>query len=732
MGGRPPRSRSGPVDCPVRYPWWRSSTRHWLGAAGRWWSSWAWDPAALREPERHVGRSTHLAPGFTFWRERLQFLVWANTYDAREGGPVWWHGRKAARRWPAHGVAEGGPADLTRAGRHVRGTWTAARRTRPVPADGAGGGPPVDAPRPGGCGPPATGRPDAELAPDQLAAVAHPAGPGPGDRPGRLGQDPGADRAPPPPGGRPRGPPGQRHRPGLQHPGGRRAARALRATSLGPDGPAHPHAQQPRPVDLQRAGRRRAGCGWSRSRGPGPGRRLFEIRRQANTDTVAPYLDALSAVRLGLVPPDAVEAAMPRRRRLADGFDRYRAALAEPGAVDFDEQIYRAIEILLADPAARVAGPGPVPGLLVDEFQDLTPAHLLLLRLLAAPGLRLLRGGRRRPGHLRLLGGHPRFLIDFGRYFPGAGHHALEVNYRCPPAVVDAARHLLSYNRRRVAKTIGPPRAARRPMPGAAASRCRARSWSRRPRPTRWPVWPSRLGAWRDAGSTRRHRGPGPGELGPPPGPGGLREAGVPVQTPLGRRCCGRTGIRTALAYLRIGADPADPPEDVRDTIRRPSRGIAPMVVDMLTKGRPPRSPTSVAWPGGCPGATCPNWRPTPTTSTRWSRRAARSTAAALRAVRVEIGLGEHHGRPRRLAAEADRSTHADDLLALESVAALHPDAATFGRWLGGSSTGRPADGPACVLSTVHRIKGQEWDRVVVFGASAGPVPPPAERRRGG
>ena len=77
---------------------------------------------------------------------------------------------------------------------------------------------------------------------------------------------------------------------------------------------------------------------------------VFEVRRQANTDTVLPYIDALSAVRLGLASPAAVEEQIPDASGLADGFDAYRDALAGAGAVDFDEQIYRAIEILLPRP----------------------------------------------------------------------------------------------------------------------------------------------------------------------------------------------------------------------------------------------------------------------------------------------------------------------------------------------------------------------------------------------
>ena len=59
---------------------------------------------------------------------------------------------------------------------------------------------------------------------------------------------------------------------------------------------------------------------------------LFEVKRQANTDTTAPYLAALSLVRLGLVSPEAAEEAYPDASGIAEGFDRYRAALAERGA----------------------------------------------------------------------------------------------------------------------------------------------------------------------------------------------------------------------------------------------------------------------------------------------------------------------------------------------------------------------------------------------------------------
>jgi DNA helicase-2/ATP-dependent DNA helicase PcrA len=72
---------------------------------------------------------------------------------------------------------------------------------------------------------------------------------------------------------------------------------------------------------------------------------------------------------------------------------------------------------------------------------------------------------------------------------------------------------------------------------------------------------------------------------------------------------------------------------------------------------------------------------------------------------------------------EADRSTHADDLAALEAVAALHPDASSFESWLRDVLARRPVSGPAVLLSTIHKIKGREWEHVIVYGASQGLFP---------
>ena len=68
-------------------------------------------------------------------------------------------------------------------------------------------------------------------------------------------------------------------------------------------------------------------------------------------------------------PSDCNSSTRARRRRIfpdavgiGEGFDRYRSALADAGALDFDEQIYRAIEILVTQPGVpRASECGAAP-----------------------------------------------------------------------------------------------------------------------------------------------------------------------------------------------------------------------------------------------------------------------------------------------------------------------------------------------------------------------------------
>ena len=680
------------------------------------------DPAVFREPPSFTDAPWRLGPDHELWLDRLHFLVWANTYDARGDtvAPIWWWARKAAR---LNGVSlldadEAGDVRLRDGGVvWVDGGPRASFSPPELLALGLVHRESVELGTVALV--PAPAAPTADLAPDQLAAVGHGSGPariiapaGSGktrvltERLRHLVVDRGYERD------------------------GLLAVAYNKKAQL---------EMEERTADVAPRVRTLNALGYrllAEARGGAPRllderevRRLVEkfvpIRRQrVNTDPVGPYLEALGQIRLGLRDPEEVEEWRDDVPGLAEAFDPYRAALREAGAVDFDEQIYGALEALLNDGVFRRQAQGSCRHLLVDEFQDLTPAHVLLLRLLAAPQLDVFGVGDDDQVIYGHAGADPAFLIDFDQLFPGAADHPLEVNYRCPELVVRQAADLLSYNRRRVAKAV-------RPGPNASPA----------PEAVRVVRHPSASGAealvevvqeWLDCGVE-------PGEvavltrvnamlLAPQVA---LREAGVPLQSALGLEVLGRTGLRAALAYVRIAAAPDGriAAEDVTEILRRPSRGLPQWFGDRLRRRSwwgldslaaiaaqvPDKEASKVEWlVGDLAGLVARARAPGATTRT------------VLAYIKDTIGLA---GAMSLLDSSrgGEGSSHLDDLDALEQVAGLHPDVTTFDSWLrdrlAGDRPGGQAQVPGVTLSTVHRVKGMEWDMVAVSGVNSGIMP---------
>ena len=670
------------------------------------------DPARFRAPASWPVEPWTVGAGFEPWLDRLHFLVWANTYDARSGDePVWWWARKAERAGAR--AAPGGGADVVLP--DGRPAWVDGGPRGPLdPAalDGAAlvHAESVDLGRLTVAAPPAP--PAADLAPDQLAAVGHGAGAARVIAPAGSGKtrvlterlrhllvDRGVERECV-----------------LAVAYNKKAQEELAARTA---------TFQPRVRTLNSLGYEVV----TRARGHRPGvleerevRRIVDdlvpkVQRRANTDRLGPYLEAMSLIRLGLRDPEEVEGSRDDVPGLAAAFAAYRTRLAEAGAVDFDEQVYAAAEALLADGALRRAAQAGCRHLLVDEFQDLTPAHVLLLRLLAAPALDVFGVGDDDQVIYGHAGADPTFLVDYHRWFPGAADHRLEVNYRCPAPVVEGARTLLGYNRRRVVKEI-------RPGPGAAAAEGALAVRPHQPEAGGTAVvevvqgWLAEPGV-EPAGVAVLAR---VNSLLLAPHVA-LAEAGVPLDSVLRPSVLDRTGVRAALAYLRIATAPDDiDGADVAEVYRRPSRGL-PQWITKWFRGRFTLARLR-AIAEKLDDAKVATKVDDLVDALELVSGAARTgtTRDVLAVVKDRVGLGGAMGLLDSTGVGEGGSSHLDDLEALEQVAGLHPDPATFETWLRAAFQREAVPG-GVTLSTVHRVKGMEWDRVAVFGVTAGLVP---------
>jgi DNA helicase-2/ATP-dependent DNA helicase PcrA len=450
---------------------------------------------------------------------------------------------------------------------------------------------------------------------------------------------------------------------------------------------------------------------------------LVAYPRRSETDPLAPWIKALGRVRLGLAQPQSVEDELPDVSDLDRVARLYRQELADRAAVDFDEQVTGAIEQLLADPGFRLRVQRSARVLLIDEFQDLTPAHLLLIRLLSGPAGAVFAVGDDDQTIYGYSGATPRWLVEFADWFPGAAMHPLEVNYRCPAPVVSAASNLLTRNSVRVAKVI---RAA--PMENGTApssslevvlgeARPGARTAARVRELLEGKSVPSDV-----AVLARVNASLVPVQV-------LLRNDGVPVNGGENIYFAQRGGVRSALDWLALATAPAGalPGGTLREAARRPKRGMSASLLDLIAKRRSLEGLGDLArWLSGKANAREADKVRGFADDLRRVRAAGEggTTADILAVLRFQIGEGGLEASATALDrwSHGSISAHGDDLDALGELADLESDASRFPGWLF-EQLSVPSDPGGVTLASIHAVKGREWPHVVVHHATAGLLP---------
>ncbi|MDD9948078.1 MAG: ATP-dependent helicase, partial [candidate division Zixibacteria bacterium] len=175
---------------------------------------------------------------------------------------------------------------------------------------------------------------------------------------------------------------------------------------------------------------------------------------------VIAYEEAASRYRRTLIPFGGDDPSVEiegfdgdQARRIREEVDRRMNAKA---LMTFDEQLFRAVEILLEHPAARRVYQHRFDSVLVDEVQDLTPVQFLMLRLLSLPLNNLFAVGDDDQMINTFTGADPENIRSFQRWYPGAAIHTLGANYRCRPDIVTRSASVISHNVNRFDKPIRP------------------------------------------------------------------------------------------------------------------------------------------------------------------------------------------------------------------------------------------------------------------------------------
>jgi len=142
------------------------------------------------------------------------------------------------------------------------------------------------------------------------------------------------------------------------------------------------------------------------------------------------------------------------RKEVAKVFRVYNEMLRKASALDFDDLLLRAVELLQQNASVRAAWSSRFQYLMVDEFQDTNAAQEELVRLLAGARKNVCVVGDEDQSIYSWRGARAGNLKRFTKDFPGAKIIRLEENYRSTQKILDAAAAVVRNNSDRLGKTL--------------------------------------------------------------------------------------------------------------------------------------------------------------------------------------------------------------------------------------------------------------------------------------
>jgi DNA helicase-2/ATP-dependent DNA helicase PcrA len=138
----------------------------------------------------------------------------------------------------------------------------------------------------------------------------------------------------------------------------------------------------------------------------------------------------------------------------ADVYELYERRIHEMNALDFDDLLFRTVNVLELFPELLARYQESFRWLLVDEYQDTNHAQYRLLQLLAGERRNVCVVGDDDQSIYAFRGADIRNILDFERDFPGTTVVKLEQNYRSTQTILSAANGVVANNRGRKPKEL--------------------------------------------------------------------------------------------------------------------------------------------------------------------------------------------------------------------------------------------------------------------------------------
>ena len=142
------------------------------------------------------------------------------------------------------------------------------------------------------------------------------------------------------------------------------------------------------------------------------------------------------------------------KTQTATVYSEYMKRLRKFNAFDFDDLIYKVVELFEHNPDVLELYQDRFRYIMVDEYQDTNTAQFELIRLLAGKYKNLCVVGDDDQSIYKFRGANIYNILNFEKHFPDAVTIKLEQNYRSTQNILNAANSVIANNVGRKAKTL--------------------------------------------------------------------------------------------------------------------------------------------------------------------------------------------------------------------------------------------------------------------------------------
>ncbi len=135
-------------------------------------------------------------------------------------------------------------------------------------------------------------------------------------------------------------------------------------------------------------------------------------------------------------------------------YQMYEKRMEEEHLIDYDDIILFTWELLRQRKDILKILQDKYQYILIDEFQDINKLQYDIIQMIAAPRNNLFIVGDDDQSIYRFRGAKPEIMLNFPKDYPGAREILLDLNFRCPGAVVSLASSVIERNTTRFQKEI--------------------------------------------------------------------------------------------------------------------------------------------------------------------------------------------------------------------------------------------------------------------------------------